>query len=134
MDRLAKNRRAAYAAHLAREAQRARDFRGRNLHPYRSLWLNVRQLAKGIGCAIRNELAIINVRYVAATLSFVHVMRGDEESDAMPGKFKQQIPKLTARHRIDARGWFVEKKKLRFMKHGAAECQALLPAAGKPRG
>src|SRR5580704_1641384 len=133
MDRLAKNRRAAYAAYLAGEAQGPRHFRSRNFHPYRSLWLNVRQLAKRIGCAICNELAIINVRDVAAALGFVHVMRGDEESDSMPRKFKQQIPKLAARHRIDARRWFVEKKKLGFMKHRAAECEALLPSAGKPR-
>jgi hypothetical protein len=58
-------------------------------------------------------------------------MRGNKESDAVPGKLEQQVPKLAPRDRIDARGRLVEKKQLGFVQHGAAERQALLPSAGE---
>src|SRR5215470_13315108 len=71
---------------------------------------------------------------MAATLGFVHVVRGDEESDAVTGEFEEQIPQLTARDRIDTCGRLVEEEEFRFVKHGAAERKALLPAAGKFSG
>ena len=56
--------------------------------------LNVGKFAKRIGRAVGDQLAVINVGDVAAALRFVHVVRGDEKSDAVPGKFKQQDPKV----------------------------------------
>ena len=47
---------------------------------------------------------------------------------------KSKIPKLAARHGIDARGGLVEKNQLGLVQHGAAESQPLLPPAGKLRG
>ncbi len=86
------------------------------------------------GRAIGDELAVVNVGDVAAAFGFVHVVRGDEKSDALAGKFKEQIPKLAAGDGIDAGGRLIEKKKFWFVKHGATEGQALLPTAGKLRG
>ena len=129
MDGLAKNSRAANAGYLAGEAKRARDFRSRNFHTYRSRRLNVRKFAKRIWRSVSDDPAVINVRDVAATFGFVHVVCGHEKSDAMPGKFKEKIPKLAARHRIDSSGRLVKKKQLGLVQHGAAERQPLLPAA-----
>src|SRR6267143_4997720 len=118
---------------MTREAERARDLRRGDFNARGALRLNVREFAEGIGRAIGDELAVINVGDVAAALGFVHVMGGDEERDAMTGKFEEQIPELAARDGIDARGGLVEEKKFRFVQHGAAEGEALLPSAGKLR-
>src|SRR5260370_10676111 len=61
-------------------------------------------------------------------------MSGNEKRDAMTGKLEEKIPELAARDGIDACGGPVEKEECRFMEHGAAEGEALLPAAGKLRG
>src|SRR5580704_8918760 len=131
MDGLAKNCGAAYAGDLAGEAQSPRDFRSGNLHAYGSLRLNIGQFAQRVGRAIGDDLAVIDVRHVAAALGFVHVVRGDEESDPVPGEFKQEIPKQAASHRVDAGGGLVQEKKFGLMEHGAAQSEPLLPSAGK---
>src|SRR5258708_27540362 len=61
-------------------------------------------------------------------------MGGDKKRDAMTGKLEEEIPKLAVRDRIDPGGGLVEEKKGRLVQHGAAEGEALLPAAGKLRG
>src|SRR6266705_1793627 len=131
---LAENRGATNAGEMAREAERARDFGSGDFHAQRAVGLHVRKLAKGIGRAVGDELAVINIGDVAAALGFVHVVRGDEERDAVPGKLEEKIPELAARDGIDAGGGFVEEKKLRLVQHRAAKGEALLPATGKLRG
>src|SRR5712691_3120232 len=78
--------------------------------------------------------AEVNVGDMAAALGFVHVVSGDEEGDAVTGKLEEEIPELAARDGVDAGRWLVEEKKRRLVQHGAAEGEALLPAAGKLRG
>src|SRR6266436_9219407 len=134
MDGLAEDGGTADAGNLARETERARDFRRSDFNAQCALRLNVGELAERIGRAVGNELAVINIGYVAAALGFVHVVSGDEEGDAMTGKLEQEIPELAARDRIDARGGLVEKEERRLVQHGAAESEALLPATGKLRG
>src|SRR2546421_5912750 len=133
VDGLAEDGGTADAGNLAREAERARDFRRGDFNAQCALRLNVGELAERIGRAVGNQLAVINVGYVAAALGFVHVVSGDEEGDAMTGKLEEEIPELAARDRIDARGGLVEEKKGRLVQHGAAESEALLPATGKLR-
>src|SRR5437660_10606866 len=71
---------------------------------------------------------------MAAALGFVHVVSGDKERDAMPRKLEEQIPELAARDGVDAGSGLIEEKKFRLVQHGAAESEALLPAAGELRG
>src|SRR5690242_16916996 len=92
VDGLSENGGAADPRNLAREAKRACDFGSCDFHAHGSMRLDVRQFAQRIGCSIGNELAVINVSNVAASLGFVHVVRGYEKSDAVPGKFKKEIP------------------------------------------
>src|SRR5260370_26564886 len=134
MDGLTENGGAADAGEVTREAQRTRDFRSGDFYAQGALRLDVRKVTERVGCAVRDELAVINVGDVAAALGFIHVMGGDEKSDAMAGKLEEESPKLAARDGINPGGGFVEKKKLRLVQHGAAEGEALLPAAGKLRG
>ena len=96
--------------------------------------LHVGKFAEGVGRAVGDDFAEIDVGDVAAALGFVHVMSGDEKGDAVGGKFEEKIPELAARDGIDARGGFVEKDESGLVQHGAAESQALLPPAGKLRG
>src|SRR5260370_28510810 len=121
MDGLPENGGAADAGEMAREAERACDFRSGDFHAQRAVRLHVRKLAKGIGRAVGDELAVINVCDVAAALGFVHVVRGHEERDAVPGKLEQKIPELAARDGIDAGGRSVEEKKLRLVQNPAAQ-------------
>ena len=131
MDGLPKDGGTPYPGNPAGQAQCACHFRGGEFDAPRAIGLHLRKLAKRIGGAVGDELAVIDISDVAAALGFVHVVRGNKESDAVPGELEQQVPKLAPRDRIDARGRLVEKKQLGFVQHGAAERQALLPSAGK---
>src|SRR5882762_9040090 len=134
VDGLTKNGCAANAGEMAGNAKSTRDFGSGDFNAQRAGWLNVGKFAKGIGCAVGDEFAVVDVGNVAAAFGFVHVVRGNKKSDALPGKLEKKIPELAARDGVDAGGRFVEKKELRFMKHRAAEGQALLPSAGELRG
>jgi len=116
------------------KTERARNFRRGDFDAQRALRLDVRKLAERIGRPIGNELAEINVSDVAAALGFVHVMRGYEKGDAVAGKLEEEIPELASRDGVDAGSGLIEEKEFRLVQHGAAECQALLPAAGELRG
>src|SRR5437899_10041465 len=71
---------------------------------------------------------------MAATLGFVHVMRGHKKRDALPGEIEEQIPETTPRDRIESGGWFVKEHDFRIVEHGAAQRQPLLPSTGEPGG
>src|SRR5882762_3165267 len=133
VNRLAENGGAANAGELPGETQSTGDFRGRDFDALGAGGLHVRKLAQRIGSAVGDELAIINVGDVAAALGLVHIVRGDEERDAVAGKLEEQIPELAARDGVDAGGGLVEEKELGLVQHGAAEGEALLPSAGKLR-
>src|SRR5260370_2925244 len=134
MDGLPEDGGAAAAGEVASEAESEGTFRRSAFNAQCALRLNVGEFAERVGGAIGDELAEINVGDVAATLGFVHVVSGDEEGDAVTGKLEEEIPELAARDGVDAGRWLVEEKKRRLVQHGAAEGEALLPAAGKVRG
>src|SRR5713101_7011834 len=113
VDGLSENGGAADSRDLASEAKRASDLGSGDFYAQSAVRLNVRQLAERIGRAVSDEFAVINVGDVAAALGFVHVVGGDEEGDAMSTHLKEKV---------------------RFMQHGAAEGQTLLPSTGKLRG
>src|SRR5260370_15461484 len=121
MDGLTENGGAADAGEVAREAKSSRDFRSGDFNAQRAGGLDVREFAKRIGCAVGDELAVINVGDVAAALGFVHVMGGDKKRDAMAGKLDQEIPNLAAGDGIDAAGRPVAKNKLPPAPPGAAD-------------
>src|SRR5260370_24342195 len=120
---------AADAGNLARKTERAGDFRRGDFNAQGALRLNVREFTQRIGRPVGDELAVINVGDVAAALGFVHVVRGDEERDAVPRKFEEEIPELAASDGVDPGSRLVEEKKLRLVQHGAAEGEALFPSA-----
>src|ERR1700687_6522625 len=127
MDRLAENGGAANAREVTREAERARNFRRGDFDAQGARRLNVGKFPKRLGCAVGDELAVINVRDLAAVLGFVHVMVSDKKRDAMTGKLEKKIPELAARDGIDARSGLVEEKKRRLVQNGAPESEAVLP-------
>src|SRR5215472_14737700 len=134
VNRLPENCCAANSGNMPRQPQSPRDFRRVDLDAHGTLRLHVRKLAQRIRCAVGDELAVIDVRDVAATLRFIHIVRGHKKSDAVAGKLEEQIPKLPPRDRINARRRLVEKKKLGFMQHRTAQGKPLLPAARKLSG
>src|SRR5260370_14216042 len=134
MDGLPEDGGAADAGNLAREAERACNFGRGDFNAHGALGLNVREFAERVGRPVRDELDVINVGDVAAAPGFVHVVRGDEERDAVPRKFEEEIPELAASDGVDPGSRLVEEKKFRLVQHGAAEGEALLPSAGKLRG
>src|SRR5260370_23315941 len=134
VDGLSENGGAADSRDLAGEAKRASDLGSGDFDAQRAVRLNVGKLAERIGRAVSDELAVINVGDVAAALGFVHVVGGDKKGDAVSAHLEEKVPELAARDRINACGGLVEKEKLGFMQHGAAEGQTLLPSTGKLRG
>src|SRR5271169_1729441 len=102
VDGLPKNGCAANAGKLASETKRAGNFRRRDFHAQGAVRLDVRKFPQRIGRAVSDELAVINVSDVAAALGFIHVVRGDEKSDAMARELEEQIPQLASRDRVDA--------------------------------
>ena len=95
---------------LASVTQRARDFGRADFDAHRARRIDFGKLAQRVGRAVGDQLAVINVGDVAAALGFVHVVRGDEEGDAVAGKFEEEIPELTACDRVDAGGRLVEEE------------------------
>src|ERR1700742_871127 len=93
---LAEDGGAANALDGAGDAKSAGDFGRGDFYSIRAGRLDVGKLTKRIGSAIGDELAVINVRDVAAALGFVHIVGGDEEGDALAGKFEEKIPELAA--------------------------------------
>src|SRR2546426_2319263 len=134
MNGLSENCGAANARNLARETERAGNFGGGDFHALSAMGLDVGEFAKRIGRPISDELSVINVGDVAAALGLVHVMGGYEKGDAVTGKLEQKIPELAARDGVDSGRGLIEEKKLRLVQHGAAESEALLPAARELRG
>src|SRR5882724_13194196 len=110
VNRLAKDCGAANAGKFAGGAQSASDFRRGYFDAHRARRLDFGKFAKRIGRAVGDKLAVINVSDVAAAFGFVHVVRCDEKSDALRGKFEKEIPQLATRNGVDARGRLIEKK------------------------
>jgi len=71
MNGLSEDGGAANAGNVARETERARNFRRGDFDAQSALRLDVRKLAERIGRPIGDELAEINVGDVAAALGFV---------------------------------------------------------------
>ena len=86
------------------------------------------------GRAERDHLAAIHQREAVAILGFVHVVGADEDGVAGGGKLIDQIPEGAAGDGVDAGGGFVQEQNGRLMQDGAAQRQALLPAAGEQAG
>src|SRR5229473_5066398 len=126
---LAENRGAANAGELPGEAQGAGDLGRGDFDAHGAVRLHVRQFTERIGSAVGDEAAVIDVGDVAAALGFVHVVRGDEKRDAVAGEFEEEVPELAAGDRVDAGSGLIEEQELRFVQHGAAEGQTLLPPA-----
>ena len=87
-----------------------------------------------VGRAGHEQLRQVEVADLAAALGLVHVVRGDEQRDALGGELEQQIPQLAARDRIDAGGRLVEEDDARLVHQRGAEREPLLPAAGEQAG
>ena len=68
-------------------------------------------------------------RDAMAALGLVEIVRRDEDGDALLRQRVDQPPELPPRQRIDAAGRLVEEEDRRLVQDGAAERQALAPAA-----
>src|SRR5262249_8726066 len=81
--------------------------------------------------AVSDQLAVVDVGQMTATLGFIHVMRRHKKRDPLSRELEQQIPELAARNWIDSRSWFIEKKNCRLMHQGASKGETLLPSSGE---
>src|SRR5947207_1625459 len=54
--------------------------------------------------------AALDEAHLGATLRFIHVMGGNENGFATVAQIVKQVPNMLAVHRIEPRGWFIEKK------------------------
>ena len=89
------------------------------------------QRLERVGRAAHDHLRQVEVPDLAAALGLVHVVRRDEEGDALGRELEEEVPQLPARHGVDACGRLVEEDDPRLVHQGAAEREALLPAAAE---
>ncbi len=87
-----------------------------------------------LGRAAREQFAEGDVRQAVAALRLVHVVRGDQEGQALGGEPVDLLPEIAARLRVHAGGRLVEQKQFRLVDQAGGERQALLPAAGELAG
>src|SRR5262249_29390942 len=69
-------------------------------------------------------------------LRLVHICGGHDDAHLRTpcADIADQLPELSARERVYARGWLIEDKQIRIVNQRAAEAQLLLHAAGKLAG
>ena len=134
VDRTAEDGGFANAGHVAHAVQNLGRIRGGDLHARGARGIGIGQPLQLRDGADRDELRHVDVADAAAALGLVHVVRGDEEGDALAGELEEQIPQRAARDGIDAGGGLVEEDNLRRMDDGAGERQALFPSAGELAG
>ena len=84
-----------------------------------------------VGRADRGEAAAVDDRDAVAVLRLVEIVRRDEHRHARRREVIDEAPELAAGQRIDAAGRLVEKDDRRLVQDGAAEREALAPAAGQ---
>ncbi len=77
-----------------------------------------------------DQLAPVDEPEPVAVFSLVHVMGGDEDRYPFTGHMVDQVPEAPPADRIDPGGRLVEEDDRGLVEYGAAERQALLPAAG----
>ena len=86
--------------------------------------------SRGVPSAIVFAM-IHNGHAVAKALGFVHVVGGEQNGAAGLFEFLDQFPQLAAGLRVEARGGFIEKKKIGIADQRAGQSQPLFLAAGK---
>ena len=105
-----------------------------DLQPARARRRDAGHLLQFLRRAERQQLGQIDVADAAAALGLVHVVRGDDQRDALGRQAEQQVPQVAAGHRVDAGRRLVQEDQPRPVHQGTHQGQALLPAAGEPAG
>jgi hypothetical protein len=72
---------------------------------------------------------LVDEHNAVAIFGLIHVMRRHQDGDTVGGEVMNQIPEAAAGDRIDAGGRLIQKQDRRVVENGAAQRQALLPAA-----
>jgi hypothetical protein len=83
------------------------------------------------GRAMGQQRAFGDKGQPVTTLGLVHVVRGDQERQSLPGKFMDFFPEFAPCLRVYARRRLIEQEQLRIMYHACGEGEALFPAARK---
>src|SRR5438270_4172504 len=129
MHRLTEDSGASHSFELVYGFQSGGEMIASDVESARSGRADFRHLFQFIRFPAYNQFRHVDVADVRATLGFIHVMRGDEESHSLASELKEQTPQLTPSHGIDSGCRFVEKQYGGFVHEGAGHGQALAPAA-----
>src|SRR5262249_11956624 len=80
-----------------------------------------------------NHFSVVHCHLPVEALRLVHIRRGNDDAHLRtPGAdIADQLPELSARERVYARGRFIEDEQIRIVNQCAAEAELLLHAAGK---
>ena len=104
------------------------------IRPTDSVGAQVRGLDHLGNGALRQELAVGDVRDLVAALGLVHVVGRDEHRHAGGRELVDLAPEFAPRLRVDTGRRLVEKQEIGLGKNAGAEREALLPAAGQRAG
>ena len=80
----------------------------------------------------REQAAVVKQGHAGAPLRLVQVRRGHDDRQPTRQEFRQQLPELPARHRVDAGCRLIEDQDCRLVHEGAGERQLLLHAPRQP--
>src|SRR5690242_13393638 len=69
-----------------------------------------------------------------AAFCFIHVMRGNEKGQSLPGELMDLFPKLAACFGIDAGRGFIEQQQFWIVNHAGGQSETLLPSPGQFAG
>ena len=89
---------------------------------------DTRQPLELVGCSHSQETGVEQVPNPGTSLGLVHVVRGDEQRDSLGRKLEEQVPEVTASHRVDAGCRLVKEDQVGPVQQGAGQRQPLLPA------
>src|SRR6185295_11463814 len=67
-------------------------------------------------------------------LGLVHVVRADQDGEALGGQGVDEVPELAPCLRIHAGGWLVEEQELRLVEDAGRQREPLLPSTGELAG
>ena len=84
--------------------------------------------------AFGEQVAVDDEREAMAAFGLVHVVRGDQERQSLPGELMNLLPEFAAGLGVHAGGGLVEQQQSRLVDHARRQGQPLLPAAGEMAG
>ncbi len=78
--------------------------------------------------SIGEQLAVGNICQPMASLSFIHIMGGNQKCQSICSQLMDLLPELSSCFWVDPRGRFIEQQQSWLMDQTGSQCKTLLPS------